>query len=128
MRRLDARRCCRACVAVISDLGSQVVGVACCPAIEAMEPFPRIVIARLGTDAKVEFANLDMLAEAFRAAHLTPFLTRPARSIYRSRDRNVCLLAPLRRPKPMATPGALIGRLAISESVAIPVPAARSYQ
>jgi hypothetical protein len=42
--------------------------------------------------------------------------------------RNVCLLAPLRRPNPRATPGAIMGRFANSENRAMPVLAARSYQ
>ncbi len=42
--------------------------------------------------------------------------------------RNVCRLAPFRRPNPNATPGAIIGRFANSVSPAIPVLAARSYQ
>ncbi len=46
----------------------------------------------------------------------------------RSVARNVCLLAPLRRPNPIATPGAIMGRFANSESCAMPVFAARSYQ
>jgi len=50
------------------------------------------------------------------------------RENYSSSDRNVCLLAPLRRPKPMATAGAIMGKLAISEIVAIPLRDARSYQ
>ena len=36
------------------------------------------------------------------------------------------LLAPLRRPNPRATPGAIMGRFANSDSVAMPVWAARS--
>ena len=48
------------------------------------------------------------------------------RKTYISRDRNVCLLAPLRRPKPNATPGATMGRFAMSPSRAIPVWAALS--
>ncbi len=47
---------------------------------------------------------------------------------YISRERNVYLLAPLRRPRPIAVAGVTMGRLAISETVAIPVRDARSYQ
>jgi len=42
--------------------------------------------------------------------------------------KNVCLLAPFRRPIPRATAGVIMGRFASSASCARPVFAARSYQ
>jgi len=56
-------------------------------------------------------------ARAAFACHQNPCVTK-----------NVCLVAPFRRPIPRATAGAIMGRFAISESVAMPVFAARSYQ
>ena len=41
--------------------------------------------------------------------------------------KNVCLVAPFRRPIPRATAGAIMGRFANSASCAMPVCAARSY-
>jgi len=56
-------------------------------------------------------------AHAALTCHQNPCVTR-----------NVCLLAPLRRPIPSATAGVIIGRFAKSASCAMPLFAARSYQ